>query len=249
MTRTRKPLSKTNLQERFFSIGKLVLLSGILVTVFVFGLILGMRFAVQGKVQEAPALVGMSLKDAEELFERMELSLQVGGHRYDADVPEGAIIQQYPGPGVGIKSNRNVQVIVSLGRRTNPIPQLVGVSLRAARLLAEQNGFQIGKISEIDLSGEKDIVLAQSPGPGMAETVTDQIDVLVRREKEEEYVMPELVGMNLNRVLVFLKEHEFETKVFYRDHPQERRGTVVRQFPEPGYRLVASQVVNLEVAM
>lgn len=246
---TRRSVSKSNLQERFFSIGKLVLLSGILITVFVFGVILGMRFAVQGKVREAPALVGMSLEDARELFERLELNLQVGGHRYDTDVPEGAIIQQYPGPGVGIKSNRNVQVIVSLGRRTNPVPQMVGVSLRAARLLAEQNGFQIGKISEIELPGEEGVILAQSPKPGAAETITDQIDILVRREKEQNFVMPKLVGLNLNRVLVFLKDHEFETKVFYRDHPQERRGTVVRQFPEPGYRLVASQVINLEVAM
>ncbi len=244
----RKKAKKSDLRLNLLSLGKLVLLSGVLVAAFLLSLILGMRLAVSGNVMETPVLVGMSLEDAEQVFSGIELDLAVGGQRYDAQVPEGAIIAQSPGPGVGIKAGRDVRVIVSLGRRTNAVPNLKGTSLRAARLLAAQNGFEIGRVSEISLSEEDETIVEQSPAPFSEETVDDKVDVLVLRKAVSSYVMPDVVSWNLNRSLIFLENHGFETRVFYRRHSSVRRGTVVRQFPEPGYRLDEEDVINLEVA-
>ncbi len=244
----RKKGKKSDLRLNLLGVGKLVLLSGVLVAAFLLSLILGMRLAVSGNVMETPVLVGMSLEDAEQVFSGIELDLAVGGQRYDAQVPEGAIIAQSPGPGVGIKAGRDVRVIVSLGRRTNAVPNLKGTSLRAARLLAAQNGFEIGRVSEISLSEEDETIVEQSPAPFSEETVDDKVDVLVLRKAVSSYVMPDVVSWNLNRSLIFLENHGFETRVFYRRHSSVRRGTVVRQFPEPGYRLDEEDVINLEVA-
>lgn len=239
---------KSDVWLNFSTVGKLVLLSGVLVAAFLLSAILGMRLAVSGNVLETPALVGMSLDDAEQVFSGLELDLVVGGQRYDAQIPEGAIIAQSPGAGVGIKAGRNVKVILSLGRRTNAVPNLKRTSLRAARLLAAQNGFEIGRISEVSLSDEDETIIDQSPAPFSEETVDDKIDVLVLSKAISSFVMPDVVTWNLNKALIFFENKGFETRVFYRRRSSVRRGTIVRQFPEPGYRLNAEDTINLEVA-
>jgi len=238
------------LQDRFLTIGKLALLAGVLLVVFMFSVIVGMRFSVRSKVFETPSIVGMSIADAEDLFEKRELNLAVVGRRYDADVPKDAIISQLPAAGVGIKTNRDVQVVVSMGKRPNPVPDLRGRSARAARLLAKQNGYELGKVSEM-LAGneENERIIAQYPQPHSEENVSDRIDVLVQKKSVATYIMPDIIGDNLNRVMMFFEENGFEiARVQYKQHQGISKGTVVRQFPEPGYLLKEDESIHLEVA-
>jgi len=238
------------LQDRFLTIGKLAVLAGVLLVVFLFSVIVGMRFSVQGRVFETPSIVGMSLADAEGLFEKKELALAVVGRRYDPDILKDAIISQLPAAGVGIKANRDVQVVVSMGRRPNPVPDLTGRSARAARLLARQNGYELGKVSEM-LSGseENERIIAQYPQPHSEENVSDRIDVLVQKKSVAAYIMPDVIGDNLNHVMVFFEDNGFEiARVQYKEHQGISKGTVVRQFPEPGYLLREDESIHLEVA-
>jgi len=239
---------RVNLQSKFVGWGKVCLLGGILVTAFLISMVIGMRLAVRGHEVQTPTLVGMALSDAEVVFHRLNLKLVVSGHRYDQMVPKGAIISQVPGAGVSTKEAGTVQVIVSLGRRTRPIPELAGSSVRAARLLLEQEQYQLGRISELPSANGRDVVVAQWPRPQAGAIAADRIDVLVETKADERFVMPEFVGANLNRALVSLEQLGFETHTYYRDYPGARRGTVVRQFPDPGYPVTLDQVVNLEVA-
>lgn len=246
----RPKTSTITLQGKVLTLGKTALLSGILIAVFAFSAILGMRFAVRGRVIDTPAVTGMAMEDAEKIFSGIELTMQVVGKRYDPIIPAGAIISQLPGPGVGIKSGRQVRVITSLGRRVYQIPKLEGNSMRAARLLIEQAGFQLGQVAELSVQSdaEEAQVLAQYPHPNADEAVNDRIDVLLKKNWRAAYIMPEFVGRNMNQVLSFLKDQGFESRIFYRRHEGVRRGLVVRQFPEPGYMLREAETINLEVA-
>ena len=240
--------SESRFKGKFLSIGRLVLLGGILVTVFFLSAIIGMRISVRSGETRTPALVGMSLEDAEDVFESSDLKLLVNGRRYNDEIPEGSIISQTPGSGVGIKGNRNVRVVVSLGRRVNPVPDLRGSSIRAARIMAQQNGYELGRVTEIPAAGNEDKVVAQYPSPEAGGNISDQIDILLESRLPESFIMPDTAGQNLNRVLRFFKNNGFEVTIRYRKHRGIRRGAVVRQFPEPGYRLKDDQEVILEVA-
>lgn len=238
------------LQDRFSTIGKLILLSGILVAAFFFSVIIGMRLTVRGSVVEVPSVVGMALEDAEALFQKLELTLAVSGRRFDSEVPEGAIASQVPGSGVRLKASSQVKVVVSLGRRTIPIPDLRGVSVRAARLAAEQSGFQVRTVSEVSVGTDSERrIISQYPESGTLEDTSDEIGVLVAARYDPGYVMPDLIGLNLNRVLQFFEAHDLDvTRIQYRSSPGAARGSIVRQFPEPGYLLRRSDLVHLEVA-
>jgi len=235
---------------RFFSIGKLLLLGAILMSVFVFSMIFGMRLAVRGTLVEVPSLVGMSRSDAERVISSAGLTLIVSGERYDSQVPHGAIISQVPGAGVDLKEDGDVRVILSLGPRINPVPDLRDTTVRAARMMAEQNGYELGYVSEVVLpDGDDGRIISQYPAAHSSENIGDKIDVLVSKKEQVAYIMPDLVGQNLNRVLSLLKRHGLQVgQIEYRSVPNAVRGVILRQFPEPGYQLQRGQEINLEVA-
>jgi eukaryotic-like serine/threonine-protein kinase len=236
-------------QEKFFFLGKVFILAGVLAALFLFSGLLGMRYTIRGHVLETPSVIGMSLENAKDIFSRTELELVVGGRRYDKDTPSGYIVSQVPGSGMGIKSNGKVMVIASLGRKSNPVPNLAGSSLRAARVLAEQSSYTLGRVSEISLGSKEDHVVSQFPVPDSDENISDNIDVLVTRGKPQEYVMPNLVGMDLSRTLRLLRDFGFDVdQIRYRRYTGVSRGSVVRQFPQPGYRLAPDLAIDLEVA-
>lgn len=246
----RAKVEKQTLQARFLGFGKLILLAGTLIAAFLFSAILGMKLAVRGTVVQVPSLFEMAQEEARSLLEESNLKMKVIGKRYDDTVPEGAVISQLPGHGSSIKAGGEVQVAVSLGRRSLPVPDLIHTNVRLARLMAEQNGFELGNISEIDLGlSEEEKIIAQVPPPGTAKNVGRLIDVLVQQGKTFRYIMPDLRGENLNRVLQFFKENQLEVgRIQYRDHPSYPRGSVIRQYPEPGYQLTQRDTINLEVA-
>lgn len=238
-----------SLHTRFRSIGKFLFLAGLLIGVGLLSGYLAMRFAVRGTEVAVPKIQGIPGEEAQKILAQAGLRLQVVGERYDAQVPKGAVISQYPGPEVSIKADREVQVILSLGPRRNPVPDLKGSTLRAAQSMILQSGYEVGHITEVTLGREKDEVIQQFPPPDAQEIMSPKIDVLVGREAPKKYIMPDLLGEHLNRAISFFDSQGFKVqRIQYRAYPGVPKGAVVKQFPEPGYVLSQTDSINLEVA-
>ncbi len=247
---TSSPQSRPGIQRRVLDVGVVVLLGAVLVAVGLFGIIAGMKMTVSRSDVEVPSLLGLTLEEAERELQPFELALRIAGERYDASVPGGAVLSQFPPPGTRSKPGRTVQAILSKGTRTHPVPDLIGSTAGVAKMTSEQNNYVVGRISTIRVPRvAKDTVLAQSPPPGSTLAVTPRIDVLMVSGEAPGYVMPDFVGMNLNRVKPFLEKHELELeKVHYRFHQSMSKGTVIGQFPRPGHMLKSDEGITLEVA-
>ena len=247
---TLSPDSQPGIQRRVLDVGVVVLLGAILVAVGLFGIIAGIKLTVSRSDVEVPSLVGLTLEVAESELQPFELTLRVAGERYDAGVPAGAVLSQFPPAGTRSKPGRTVQAILSKGTRTHPVPDLIGSTAGVAKMTSEQNNYVVGRISTITVPRvAKDTVLAQSPPPGSTLAVTPRIDVLMVSGEAPGYVMPDFVRMNLNRVKPFLEKHELELEeVHYRFHQSVTKGTVIGQFPRPGHMLKADEGISLEVA-
>jgi serine/threonine-protein kinase len=113
-----------------------------------------------------------------------------------------------------------------------------------------QSGYELGTISEISVdSAEKGRVVQQFPAPDSIGGGSRKIDILVSLESTDRYIMPDVMGQNLNRVRFFFEKNGFKLgKVQYANYQDVPRGSVVKQFPEPGYVLAKNYFVNLEVA-
>ncbi|MFQ5927479.1 MAG: PASTA domain-containing protein, partial [Terriglobia bacterium] len=152
MSRKKKKSSK-EFHQKLLTVGKFALLIGGLIAVGLSSAYMGMRFAVRGSEVEVPSIVGKPLEQAMETLKKVELKLEVLGERFDPQIGKGAVLSQHPQPGRRIKVQRKVQVILSLGEKRNPVPDLRGSTLRVARLMASQSGFELGHITEISISG------------------------------------------------------------------------------------------------
>ncbi len=230
--------------------GVVVLLGAVLLAVGLFGVVAGMKLTVSRSEVGVPALLGLTLEAAERELQQVELALRVAGERYDESIPGGAILSQFPPAGTRSKPGRTVQAILSKGARTHPVPDLIGSTAGVAKMTSEQSNYVVGRISTITVPRlAKDTVLAQSPPPGSTSAVTPRIDVLMVSGEASRYIMPDFVGLNLNRVKPFLEKHKLELEgVHYRFHQRLTKGTVIGQIPRSGHMLKGDEGITLEVA-
>ena len=249
MSRNKK-IPRQAFHHRLLNAGKLMVLIGIIIAVGLFSAYWGMRIAVRGTEVEVASILGKSVGEASELLERIHLRNEVIGERFDPEFPKGTVLSQHPQPGGRMKAEGRVQLIVSLGEKTNPVPDLKGASLRVARLMARQAGFEFGNISEISITGvEKDHIVEQFPPPHSRDFLSPRIDILVSRGEFSRYVMPDVLGRSLNQVTLFFESNDFELgNIRYVDLVDMSAGLVVKQFPEPGYVLTDEDSINLEVS-
>ena len=242
--------TKRTIHEQVLIVGKLTVLVGVLIAVGLSSAYMGMRLAVGGTEVEGPSIIGQPVGAATEILEQINLQREVIGERFDSEAPRGVVLSQAPPAGGRIKAQRKVQVILSLGAKNNPVPDLRGAPLRVARLLASHAGFELGNISEISMGGlPKGQIVQQFPPPNSKELLSPKIDVLVSNGTVSRYVMPDVTNQSLNTVLLFFEKNGFKLgEIQYRDSPTVSRGAVVKQFPEPGYMLTEGDTINLEIA-
>ena len=240
----------STIHEQILIVGQLTVLVGVLIAVGLSSAYLGMRLAVRGTEVEVPSIAGKPVGEATEILERVHLKRKVMGERFDPEIPRGVVISQHPQPGRTIKAERTVQIILSLGTKTHPVPDLRGSPLRVARLMASDAGFELGNISEISMSEiPKGQIVQQFPPPDSKDLLSPEIDVLVSGGFLERYVMPDVTGQSLNSVVLYFEKNAFKLgNIRYGDYPDAARGAVVKQFPEPGYLLTEQETINLEVA-
>ncbi len=243
-------MAKGRRRSSFLNFGKLILLTGVLFVIFLVSAVVSMRLVVRAQEVAVPTLVGSDLEEASRLLKAVNLRLALTGKRYDPEIPKGTIVYQLPGTGVLIKANREVQVLVSLGKQRDPVPKLLGESERVAMHLARQSGYRLGDISRVSLPQiESEQVINQFPAPNTQEITDAEIDILVARKQPKRYIMVDVAGQSLNRVLMFFEKQGFKVgKIQYTRNAKVRRGVVVRQFPEPGHVLEEDDSIHLEVA-
>ena len=247
---TKTPQPESTIHEQALVVGQLTVLVGVLIAVGLSSAYLGMRLAVRGTEVAVPSIVGQPLGEATETLEKVRLKREVMGERFDPEIPRGVVISQHPQPGRSIKAERRVQIILSLGTKTHPVPDLRGSPLRVARLMVSDAGFELGNISEIAMREvPKGQIVQQFPPPESKDLLSPEIDVLISGGFLERYVMPDVTGQSLNAVLLYFEKNAFKLgNIQYGNYPDAARATVVKQFPEPGYVLTEEDPINLEVA-
>lgn len=211
--------------------------------------ITAMRWAIQGKEVTVPALSGKSEAEAAEILAANNLVLRGFGRRY-SQVPAGRIVEQFPPAGSKLKSSRSVKVVLSAGSQIYAVPNLVGSSLRAAKLTLEQRNYVLGNTSMVrTASGEPLTVQQQDPQPGKQGT-DPTVNVLVSSGRiEESFVMPDVVNRRLEQVARSIRAEGFQlSKVSYRRSPGVDAGVVIQQQPQAGHRMLKSDSIMLEVS-
>ncbi|MBW1741321.1 MAG: PASTA domain-containing protein [Deltaproteobacteria bacterium] len=197
-----------------------------------------------------PELVGKDVVYALDILTDLGLNTKVNGFEYRADIPKNHIAYQEPGPGTEVKKHRDVRVTISKGPKTLVMPNLVGMDIRQAYIIMEENDLSQGVLSrtfsELDAIDE---VISQVPRPGIIVTRGEAIDLLVSLgRRPETYKMPYLHGLALeDAILILERSHLGLGQIRSLQRDDLPKDIVVDQDPPSGYQVASGTLVNLTV--
>jgi serine/threonine-protein kinase len=124
----------------------------------------------------------------------------------------------------------------------------VGQTERTARIRVEQDGLEVASVTEFRSPDyPADAVVAQDPPPTSR---APRVSLLLNRgEQAATYVMPDVIGMDGERVADALRGRGFRVAIVgSQPYPGVPAGTIVRQQPAGGFQVVPADAVSLEVS-
>ena len=95
-----------------------------------------------GADRTVPILTGTQLTDAEAVLDSADLAVRTE-ERFDDTVPAGHVISSSPSTGTTVKKGSGVELVVSKGVQTFPVPDVQGMDLEAARGEVEDAGLEL----------------------------------------------------------------------------------------------------------
>ena len=219
--------------------------------ILIFNSLIMPRLLGRGDVVIVPDVRGSSVTIAEKKCSDSGLILMVVGNRISADVPEGYIIEQDPGPSESLKEGRAIKVVVSAGRRMERVPQLAGSTLRQAEILIEDAGLKAGRLVRV-FSHRKteNAVIASSPSAGSSVPHGSAVDLLLSMCGEPRtMLMPDLVGMDLPFVKERLARFGISiARVVNRRERDKFPNTILEQNPKAGSPIKEGASIELVVS-
>jgi beta-lactam-binding protein with PASTA domain len=230
---------------------RLLFLAGVLMTVAVLSAITTIKLTIHGRQETLPNLAGMPVEQARNAVRGLGLSLDVEDRLYSDKVAANSVVSQMPAAGTSIKPRQQVHVLLSLGPQKVSVPDLVGRTLRAARITAVERGLTIGDVAALYWpQGQPSEVVAQDPPPATTDLQSPAVNFLVSRGPlPVAYLCPDFRGKPIGVVQSELEQAGFENiKVLPIQTPGALPGNILQQVPLPGSRVAPDTVFEFQVS-
>ena len=141
---------------------------------------------------------GMTFDEATKKLEAIGLFSEMGTSESNNAYDKGLIFSQYPLPKTKLKAKNIVKLNISSGAVKDKIPKFVHKSIEDAKIVIENSGFKLGKITYKSDDLDKDYVLEQSPKAGLEVKNDSVIDLVVSLGPEVKMVIvPTLINLKV----------------------------------------------------
>ncbi len=244
-----KPSRTSGVRTRVWSVGRFLILVAALGATFGAFFLAGLRVTTRAREVEVPNLAGYSVTDARAMLADRGLVLRVDDQRRpDKTVPADHVLTQEPAAGEVVRSQRAIRVRLSDGLRAPLVPTLVGLPERTAEIALSGDRVTVGYRAEISSPDyAADVIVAQDPP---AEQRSDKVNLLINRDTgSQDFVVPDLIGTLGARSADLLRSLNFRIAVTAEvPYPGLPPGIVVKQTPQPGFRIAAGETITLEVS-
>jgi len=237
------------LGTRVWGVGRGLVVAGALVVTFFVFFAAAARIAIRARDVVVPELGGQPVNAASQTLAPLGLTLRVAeDRRPDPKVPEGRIVGQEPRPGTVTRRPRAIRVWLSAGSRAPVVPDLVGVSERAAIARLQGDGLNLVRTVEIRSADfPADTVIGQWPSARVK--AVDVVLLVNRSERGATYVMPDVIGIDGSRAADLLRGWGFRASVVGSyPYPGVAPGIVLRQSPRAGFQVAPGEAISLEVS-
>ncbi|MEU2821831.1 Stk1 family PASTA domain-containing Ser/Thr kinase [Streptomyces bacillaris] len=232
--RRQQPQKKSNLSTILLVVaGILVLIGAILIGKAVFS-----DSGTDTQIS-VPNLVGSTVEEAEQLAERSEIVLKVGGEEPCEQQEKGKVCSQDPKDGT-MEKNGTVTVMVSSGAPKVEVPDVLEKSEDGARKALEDKGFSVN-VTAVESDKTEGTVIEQKPKGGSE--AEDGSEVTITVAKKETLDLPDMRTRTFAAAEQQLRGIGF-TNISRTDvDSEEPKDTVIEQTPQPGKHAKDAQIV------
>ena len=197
---------------------------------------------------EVPNVVGRQVEIARDMLEEKNLRVKIA-EAYDASVPVGQVVSQYPEAGIMVKEQRQVTIYISKGGEELTMPDLKGMSRSNAETKLNKMGLKIGAVYEEESNESAGTVLKQDPSAGSKVTKGQTVDFTVSKgPKEVSVTIPDYSGMSVDSVKANLAANKLSVGTVTEQTSSQSRGTVIGQSPAAGSEVREGGTVNIIVS-
>ncbi len=202
-----------------------------------------------GKDIVVPNLVGKPLVTAQKVL--LEQGFVIGDTKavFDTSYPEGIVVGQKPLANSIVKTGRKINVLVSKGAMTVKVPFLEQMSYEQASRILNSLGINptsVESLRSMTIGSGK--VITTEPGAGSEIPIGSQFKVFVSSGASGIFLMPMLVGMQLNPAKDTLLNNGLVIGLIQQVPSDEPRGIVLIQYPEDGMRVRTGDTVRMIVS-
>ncbi|WP_072031666.1 Stk1 family PASTA domain-containing Ser/Thr kinase [Anaerovibrio sp. RM50] len=197
---------------------------------------------------EVPDVVGRQVEIAREMLEEKKLRVKIA-ETYDANVPAGQVVSQYPEAGIMVKEQRQVTIYISKGGEELTMPDLKGMSRSNAETKLNKMGLKIGAVYEEESNEPQGTVLKQDPSSGSKVNKGQSVDFTVSKgPKKIGVTIPDYTGMSVDSVKSNLAANKLNLGTVTEQSDAKPRGTVIGQSPAAGSEVKEGGAVNIIVS-
>jgi len=166
----------------------------------------------------------------------------------DTAVAKGSVITQSPGPTEVVAGGSTVELTVSLGQPSRPVPDVTKLAIEGALFTLGKAGFNLGTVTNLnDPRLPVNTVISTTPGAGEIRDVDALIDVVISNGPAD-VTVPSVVGSTFADASARIQSAGLIAAQTIEETPSGGApGTVVSQNPAGGSPIKPGQVITLTV--
>lgn len=179
-----------------------------------------------------PNVVGLPFEEARNRLEVEGFSVLKGDMKYTDQFLPGTVIDQYPKSFMRVKPGRRVRLTLSEREKMVMVPDVVGKSIRSAKLEIQESRLRIeSELSEYDSEVPKNVIKWQHPRAGDYLRPGSGMTIIVSLGRPPDfYQVPQLFGLSLEQAKELLHREGLEVgRIYYRQNEDLLPNTVLEQ--------------------
>ena len=235
-------------KEKVKKNNKRIILIAVIAAAVILGLLAALHF-LGGEEIEAPDFKGMTMQQAQNLAEQMDIKVKEGDEVISDEIDKGLIVSQTPDPGSTIKTGSTITVNISKGLGDGSVPDLTGKMKDDLSDYLEAAGFKLGAVTTKESDQPEGTVLSQNPKAGSEVEKGTAIDVVVSDGSKAKATVPYMVGKSLSEAENALAGEGLKAgKVSYDYSSTYAEGEVMWQQYDAGAMIDKGSSVKLRVS-
>lgn len=195
-----------------------------------------------------PNVIGKKSNEGQQLLTSSGLRIAEVREQYSDNTPAGIIMSQLPYEGAIVKEGRRAYITVSKGIEHIQVPNIIGMSIRDARMALMRSGLVLGtQTSRPDESTPAGNIISINYTPGTKVQRETLIDVVVSLGSGTP--IPDVVGLPLSDAEEALRSLGFAIgPIVRRKSDKSESGTVLTQTPNADVSVPSGTLITLVIA-